>query len=132
LVRGLMSDEEWAFFATFVIETGPRRGRRPRDRRQVLDGVFWLARTGSAWQDLHDYFGKWTTVYKQFRRWTLSGVWDVMLAALNDSGEGHDSVQMIDSAIVRAYQHAAGAQKKRALRAKVLAVRAVASRPRSI
>lgn len=48
MVRGLMSDEEWAFFAPFVIETGPRRGRRPRNHRLVLDGVFWIARTGSA------------------------------------------------------------------------------------
>jgi len=47
LVRGLMSDEEWAFFAPFVIEAGPRRGRWPRDHRLVLDGVFWIARTGS-------------------------------------------------------------------------------------
>jgi transposase len=83
-----MSDEEWAFFAPFVIETGPRRGRRPRDHRLVLDGVFWIARTGSAWRDLHDHFGKWSSVYRQFRRWTLSGVWDVLLAALNESGEG--------------------------------------------
>ena len=86
-----MSDEEWAFFAPFVIETGPRRGRRPRDHRLVLDGVFWIARTGSPWRDLHDHFGKWSSVYRQFRRWTLSGVWDVMLAALNESGEGQDS-----------------------------------------
>ncbi len=121
MVRGLMSDEEWAFFEPFVIERGPRRGRRPRDHRLVLDGVFWIARTGSAWRDLHDHFGKWSSVYRQSRRWTLSGVWDVMLAALNDSGAGQDSVQMIDSTIVRAHQHSAGAQKKRqALKAKVL------------
>jgi hypothetical protein len=55
-----------------------------------------------------------------------------MLEDLNESGEGQDSVQMIDSTIVRAHQHAAGAQKKRTLRTKVLAARAVASRPRSI
>ena len=85
MVRGLMSDEEWAFFAPFVIETGPRRGRRPRDHRLVLDGVFWIARTGAQWRDLHDHFGKWGSVYRQFRRWTLSGVWDVMLAALNEA-----------------------------------------------
>ena len=53
----------------------------------MLDGVFWIARTGSAWRDLHDHFGKWSSVYRQFRRWTLSGVWDVLLAALNESGE---------------------------------------------
>ena len=132
MVRGLMSDEEWGFFSPFVIETGPRRGRRPRDHRLVLDGVFWIARTGSPWRDLHDHFGKWSSVYRQFRRWTLSGVWDVLLAALNESGEGQDSLQMVDSTIVRAHQHAAGAQKKRELRTKVLAARAVASRPRSI
>ena len=98
----------------------------------VLDGVFWIARTGAPWRDLHDHVGKWSSVYRQFRRWTLAGVWDVLLAALNESGEGQDSLQMIDSTIVRAHQHAAGAQKKQKLRTKVLAARAVASRPRSI
>ena len=94
--------------------------------------MFWIARTGSPWRDLYDHFGKWSSVYRQFRRWTLSGFWDVLLAALNDSGEGQNSLQMVDSTIVRAHQHAAGAQKKRAMRAKVLAAREVASRPRSI
>lgn len=60
--------------------------------------------------------GKWNSVYQQFRRWTLAGVWDAMLAALNEAahegGAGQDSLQMIDSTIVRAHQHAAGAQKK--------------------
>jgi transposase len=91
-----MSDEEWAFFSPFVIETGPRRGRRPKDHRLVLDGVFWITRTGSPWRDLDAHFGKWASVYRQFRRWTLAGVWDVMLEALNDSGEGQNSLQMID------------------------------------
>jgi transposase len=111
LVRGLMSDEEWAFFEPFVVEKGPRRGRRPRDHRRVLDGVFWIARTGTAWRDLHSHFGEWNSVYRQFRRWTLAGTWEVMLEALNEAGAGHGSVQMIDSTIIRAHQHAAGALK---------------------
>ena len=57
-------------------------------------------------------------------------MWDVILEALNESGEGQDTVQMIDSTIVRAHQHAAGA-KKGVLRAKILAALVVASRPRS-
>lgn len=126
-----MTDEEWAFFEPFVVEKGPRRGRRPRDHRLVLDGVFWIARTGASWRDLHSHFGEWNSVYRQFRRWTLAGVWDVMLEALNDIGAGHASVQMIDSTIIRAHQHAAGALKK-GITTKVLAARAVASRPRSI
>ena len=66
---------------------------------------------GSQWCDLHDHFGKWGSVYRQFRRWTLAGVWDVPPAALNESGEGQAGEQRIDLTIVRAHQHAAGAQK---------------------
>ena len=126
-----MSDEEWAFFEPFVVEKGPRRGRRPRDHRRALDGVFWIARTGTAWRDLHSHFGEWNSVYRQFRRWTLAGTWEVMLEALNEAGAGHGSVQMIDSTIILAHQHAAGALKK-GMRTRVLAALAVASRPRSI
>ena len=87
-----MSDAEWTFFEPFVVEKGPTRGRRPRDQGLVLDGVFWIARTGKAWRDLHSHFGEWNSVYRQFLNWTLAGVLDVMLQALNETGEGHDSV----------------------------------------
>ena len=50
-----MSDEEWACLEPFVYG---RSGRRPRDHHLVLDGVFWIARTGVAWRDLHEHFGK--------------------------------------------------------------------------
>ena len=125
-----MSDEEWAFFEPFVVEKGPRRGRRPRDHRRVLDGVFWIARTGTAWRDLHSHFGEWNSVYRQFRRWTLAGLWEQILEALNESRIVPDALQMIDSTVVRAHHQAAGA--KGGLRAKVSAAREVASRPRSI
>jgi len=72
MIRSLMSDEEWAVFQPFVSRQGA--GRRPRDHRLVLDGIFWIARTGALWRDLPDYFGKWSSVYRQFRRWTLSGL----------------------------------------------------------
>ena len=60
-----------ACLAPFVIERGVRSGRRPKDHRLILDGIFWVARTGVAWRDLHEHFGKWSSVYRQFRRWTL-------------------------------------------------------------
>ena len=134
MVRGLLNDEEWAFFAPFVIEQGPKRGRPPADHRRVLDAVFWIGRTGSPWRDLPGELGRWASVYKQFLRWTRSGLWDVLLAALAESGAVPDSVQMIDSTIVRAHQCAAGAKKgvdPTALTTRVLDARAVASRPRS-
>ena len=130
MIRGLMSDAEWAFFEPFVIETGPKRGRPPRNHRLVLDGVFWIARTGAQWRDLPDYFGSWSSVYRQFRRWTLSGLWDLLLEVLNDTEDVPASLQMIDSTIVRAHHCAAGARG--GLRNRVLGAREVASRPRFI
>jgi transposase len=130
LVRGLMTDREWAFFAPFVITTGSKRGRPPTDHRHVLDAIFWIARTGAPWRDLDRSFGNWASVYRQFRRWTVAGLWDVMLDALNKTGRSPHTVQMIDSTIIRAHHQAAGA--KGGLRSRVLGAQKVASRPKSI
>ena len=129
MIRGLMSDAEWAFFEPFVIERGPKSGRPPAGHRRVLDGIFWIARTGAPWRDLPDELGKWGSVYQQFLRWTRAGLWDVLLEALADGDLAPDTVQMIDSTIVRAHHHAAGG--KGGFRATLLAVRAAASRPKS-
>ncbi len=130
MIRGLMSDEESTCLEPFVIERGARSGRRPRDHRLVPDGIFWIARTGVAWRDLYEDFGKWSSVYRQFRHWTLPGLRELLLEAFNDSGGGNPSLQMIDSTIIRA--HHCSADAKGGLRAKVLAAQKVASRPRSI
>lgn len=87
----------------------------------------------NVWQflrDLPEEFGKWGSVYRQFRRWTLAGLWETILEVLNASEAVPDSVQMIDTTIVRAHHCAAGARG--GLRARISAARRVASRPRSI
>src|SRR3546814_12169993 len=105
-----MPDDEWAFFEPFVMAISRSNGRRPVDHRLVLDGIFWIARTGARWRDLPEEFGKWSSVYRQFRRWTLAGLWELILEALNESATVPDSVQMIDSTIIRAHHCAAGAK----------------------
>lgn len=129
MIRGRLTDAEWAFFEPFVIETGPKRGRPPSDHRRVLDGIFWIARTGSPWRDLPEELGKWSSVYRQFLRWTHAGLWDVLLEALANTEAVPDTVQMVDSTIIRAHHHAAGG--KGGFRKTLLAVREVASRPKS-
>lgn len=125
MIRGLMSDEEWSFFAPFVVAMGGKSGRPPEDHRKVLDGIFWMARTGAPWRDLHEYFGKWNSVYRQFRRWAEAGVFELMLGALSARSGPSAAVQMIDSTIVRAHHQAAGA--KGGLRKRVSAARRAAS-----
>ena len=128
MIRGRLSDEEWAYFAPFVIETGPLRGRPPLDHRRVLDAIFWITRTGAPWRDLPEELGNWNSVHRQFRRWTAAGLWDVMLEGLTE-GWGNDALQMIDSTIVRAHHCAAGARG--GIRTRLLAVLAAVSRPKS-
>ncbi len=124
-----MSDDEWVFFEALITAIRGRGGRPPENHRLVLDGVFWITRTGAPWRDLPEECGKWRSVYRQFRRWTLAGLWELILSALNESEAVPDTVQMIDSTIIRAHQCAAGA--KGGLKKRILAVQKVASRPRS-
>ncbi len=129
LARNLMSDDEWAFFERFILAVRAPNGRKPINHRLVLDGVFWIARTGAPWRDLPDEFGKWSSVYRQFRRWTLAGLWEQILETLTESRIVPDALQMVDSTVVRAHHQAAGA--KGGLRDRVLAAQKAASRPRS-
>ena len=110
VIRGLMTDEEWAIFAPLLTMPSLRGGRPPKNHRHRLDGILWLCRTGAPWRDLPTAFGKWNSVWKQFRRWCEAGVWDLLLQALADSGCPLDMLQMIDSTIVRAHRCAAGKQ----------------------
>ncbi|MBG0808379.1 transposase [Methylosinus sp. H3A] len=80
MIDDRLDDDEWALCARFVIETGAKRGRPPRDHRRVIDGVLWIALTGAAWRDLPPEFGNWSSVYRQFLRWSESGLWRVLLA----------------------------------------------------
>ena len=60
------------------------------------------------WRDLPAEFGNWNSVWRQFRRWAQSGIWDVMLEGFADSGGDTDMLQMIDSSVIRAHRCAAG------------------------
>ena len=78
------------------------------DDRRVLNGIFWILRSGAPWRDLPERYGPYTTCYNRFVRWRCAGVWDRILTAIShrDGAE----VQMIDSTIVRAHQHASASR----------------------
>jgi len=83
--------------------------------RMFVEAVLYWARVGCPWRDLPGDFGDWSAVYNRLRRWVASGRLKrlfEMMAARPDC-EGLRRV-MIDSTIVRAHQHAAGARRKKA------------------
>lgn len=86
-------------------------GRTARDNRQFVEAVLWIARTGSPWRDLPVEFGPWNSVYQRFARWSKRGVWHRVFAHLTEDADFEEV--FIDSTIVRAHQHAAGAAKKK-------------------
>lgn len=117
-----MTDEEWAFFSRYVESEG--RGRPPHDHRRVLDAIFLVALTGWPWRDLSDEFGRWGSVYQQFRRWTTAGLWDAILDDI-DAAVSARHRQYRESRPARGCDSIAGLRR---LRHKVLAARALARR----
>ena len=91
----------------------PRRGGRWVDHRAVIDGVLWRTRTGSPWRDLPAEYGNWKAVYNRHRRWLADGTWVRVLDELRRGADGEKGPEWsvgVDSTVVRAHQHAAGAR----------------------
>ena len=102
-MRYELSDYEWIAIKP-MLPNKPRGVRRVNDRR-VLNGIFWVLRSGAPWRDLPETYGPRTTCYNRFVRWRRVGVWDRIMDAL---AAGHDAaVQMIDTSVVRVHQHGA-------------------------
>lgn len=128
--RDLIDDGAWSLIAPFLPPERGRRGRPSLDNRVVMEGIFWMARTGAPWRDLPERFGRWNTVWRRFARWRDAGVFEALFDALATSGAGNAALQMIDSTIVRAHQHSAGA--KGGVIRTLWDARAAACRPRSM
>jgi transposase len=102
-MRYEINDHEWAAIKPFL-PNKPRGVPRVNDRR-VLNGIFWVLRSGAPWRDVPDNFGPYTTCYNRFVRWRRAGVWARIMNAL--AGAHDAAVQMIDTSIVRVHQHGA-------------------------
>jgi transposase len=112
-VRLVLTDEVWADMAEVLAQVKRKDGRPPEQSdRMFLEAVLYLARTGVPWRDLPGEFGHWDAVYNRFRRWEKRGVWRKLWEGLQQDRFKMAKQVFIDSTIVRAHQHAAGALKK--------------------
>ncbi|WHZ15758.1 MAG: Mobile element protein [Nitrospira sp.] len=75
-----------------------------------VEAVLYRYRAGIPWRDLPERFGDWKNTHRRFSRWAERGVWERVFQQL--SRDADNEYAMIDSTIVRAHQHSAGARKK--------------------
>ncbi|MFF8010782.1 IS5 family transposase [Streptomyces parvus] len=110
-----LTDAQWARIEPLLPDRTPRRGGRWRDHREVIDAIAFKYRTGTPWMDLPERFGSWKGAHNRLRMWAIDGTWERVFTALlaKADAEGDlDWVVAVDSTIVRAHQHAAGARPK--------------------
>jgi transposase len=106
--RHAIGNDDWERIKDLLPGRAGSRGAPAKDNRRFIDAVLWIAKTGAPWRDLPEYFGKWNTVWRRFDRWARRGVWRGLFAAFQDSDL---EWLVLDSTVVRAHPHAAGARK---------------------
>ncbi|MGH8163719.1 MAG: IS5 family transposase [Rhodanobacteraceae bacterium] len=105
-----LRDDQWEGIRDLLPGRQGHVGVTARDNRLFIEAVLYRYRAGIPWRDLPERFGDWKNVHRRFSRWAKSGVWERVFAHL--AAEADNEYAMIDSTIVRAHQHRAGAKKK--------------------
>lgn len=112
--RGDLTNEQWARLQPLLPPQKPKTGRPAHNHRLMINGILWLLRTGAPWRDLPERYELWRTVASRFYRWREAGVWQRIVATLQSQADGRGHIawetHYLDSTVVRAHQHAAGAK----------------------
>ncbi len=109
----LLTEEEFEQISRFLPPPGGR-GRPPKiTPRNALEGVLHILRTGTPWRDLPEFYGDWHAIYMRWWRWVEQDLWWNVLGLLQALKGVAWKVVFLDSTVVRAHQHAAGAPRKK-------------------
>ncbi len=109
--RYALRDDQWDVIKGLLPGREETVGATARDNRLFVEAVLYRYRAGIPWRDLPERFGDWKNVHRRFSRWAQSGVLEAVFAHL--ARDADNEYAMIDSTIVRAHQHSAGAVKKK-------------------
>jgi transposase len=113
--RHELTDEQWEKLEPLLPAQKPETGRPRKDHRQIINGILWILRTGAPWRDLPERYGPWQTVYSRFNKWREEGLWEELFKQVQTEADEQGNIQweihFVDSTMIRAHQHAAGAKK---------------------
>src|SRR4028118_2156505 len=106
--RYALRDDQWERIKDLLPGRKGTVGVTAKDNRLFVEAVLYRYRAGIPWRDLPERFGDFRVVHTRLSRWSKTGVWERVFQHLADDAD--NEYAMIDSTIVRAHQHSAGAK----------------------
>lgn len=106
--RYALRDDQWERIKDVLPGREGHVGGTARDNRLFVEAVLYRYRAGIAWRDLPERFGDFRVIPTRHTRWSKRGVWRRIFERLAEDAD--NEYAMIDSTIVRAHQHSAGAK----------------------
>jgi transposase len=106
-----LRDDQWQRIKDLLPGRIGHVGVTAQDNRRFVEAVLYRYRAGIPWRDLPERFGDWKNIHRRFSRCATAGEWERVFEHL--ASEADNEYAMLDSTIVRAHQHSAGAPKKR-------------------
>lgn len=104
-----LTNTQWALIEPLLPGKKTDPGATAKDNRLFVEAVLYRYRAGIAWRDLPPRFGDFRMIHTRHMRWSRKGVWHKVFSRLSEDSD--NEYAMIDSTIVRAHQHSAGAKK---------------------
>ena len=112
--RGDLTSEQWWKLKPLLPPQKAWTGKPGLEHRQIVNGILWLHRTGAPWRDIPERYGNHRTISSRFYRWRKAGIWQQIWESLMQQADTKGNidweVSFVDSTVVRAHQHAAGAK----------------------
>lgn len=107
-----LTDKQWALVEPFVRAShcGPQEVLHPR--REVVNAILYIKRTGAQWRYMPHDLPDWQIVYHYFARWKKDGTWKKLNDELRRelrTREGHEeepTAGILDSQSVKTMQEA--------------------------
>lgn len=107
--RYALRDDQWERIEGLLPGREDTVGVTAKNNRLFVEAVLYRYRAGIPWRDLPERFGPWKAVHTRFTRWSENGAWESVFKHL--AADADKEYAMIDSTIVRAHQHSAGARR---------------------
>ena len=95
-----VTDVEWALLEPLLPPAKPGGRVATVSKREVVNAIFYVLRTGCQWRMLPHDFPPWKTVYDYFRRWRDSGVWENVNQSLREKVRQREGREKSPSAVI--------------------------------